>query len=73
MFDAEGAELGEPCPQCGGTDTVTYSYREGFTELECRGCGFSSEAPEVGDLARYRGDLKEKGAQPPVPIKKLEA
>ena len=73
MFDAEGVELGEACPQCGSSDTVTFVYTEGFSELECRACGFTSEAPDITDLARYRGDLKEKGALPPIPIKKLEA
>lgn len=73
MYDAEGVELGEACPQCGGRDTVTFVYTEGFSELECRACGFTSEAPDIADLARYRGDLKEKGALPPVPVKKLEA
>lgn len=73
MFDAEGVELGEVCPQCGGSDTVTFLYNEGFAELECRSCGFTSEAPEIADLARYRGDLREADALPPIPIKKLEA
>ena len=73
MFDAEGVELGKACPQCGGRDTVTFVYTEGFSELECRTCGFTSEAQDVADLARYRGDLKEAGDLPPIPIKKLEA
>ena len=73
MFDAEGVELEETCPQCGGGDTVTFVYAEGFSELECRTCGFSTEAPEIGDLARYRGELKEKSTSPPIPVKKLEA
>ncbi len=74
-FDAEGLELGESCPQCGSSDTVTYMYNEGFTELECRLCAYTSEAPEIADLARFRGDLKETGASdaPPIPLKKLEA
>ncbi len=74
MFDAEGVELGETCPQCGGRDTVTFVYTEGFSELECRACGFTSEAPEITELARFRGELKEQGSElPPIPIKKLEA
>lgn len=73
MYDAEGVELEEACPQCGGRDTVTFVYTEGFSELECRACGFTSEAPDIADLARYRGDLKETSSLPPVPIKKLEA
>jgi Zn ribbon nucleic-acid-binding protein len=74
-FDAEGTELGEPCPQCESVDTVTYLYVEGFTELECRACGFTSEVQEIADLARYRGDLRERDTTnlPPIPLKKLEA
>lgn len=73
-FDAEGLELGEVCPQCESTDTVTYTYTEGFTELECRRCGYSSEASDIADLARFRGELKEESdARPPFPVKKLEA
>jgi len=74
-YDAEGVELSEPCPQCGGENTVTYLYNEGFTELECRTCGFNSELEDIAELARYRGDLRErKGAKlPPIPVKKLEA
>ncbi len=76
-FDAEGVELGEACPQCGDSNTVTYLYNEGFSELECRRCAYTSEAPEIADLARFRGDLKEygtgKNSMPPIPIKKLEA
>ena len=77
-FDAEGLELGEMCPQCGGSDTVTYLYNEGFSELECRRCAYTSEAPEIADLARFRGDLKEGHTKenpdaPLIPIKKLEA
>jgi uncharacterized metal-binding protein (TIGR02443 family) len=73
-FDAEGTELGESCPACGGEDTVTYLYAEGFSELECRRCGYSSEAAEIADLARFAGDLKERRTDlPPIPIKKLEA
>lgn len=78
-FGAEGLEQGDPCPQCGSGDTVTYTYPEGFSELECRHCGFSSEAEatleEVGELTRYPGELREARAQrlPPVPLKKLEA
>ena len=73
-FDAEGVELGESCPQCSSSDTVTYLYNEGFSELECRRCGYTTEAAEIADLARFRGELKEQGSElPPIPIKKLEA
>lgn len=78
-FDAEGLELGESCPRCESSDTITYEYSEGFTELECRRCGYTSEALEIADLARFSGDLREQGRErtrpdlPPIPIKKLEA
>jgi uncharacterized metal-binding protein (TIGR02443 family) len=73
-FDAEGVELGESCPQCGSSDTVTYLYNEGFSELECRRCGYTTEAADIAELARFRGELKEQGSElPPIPIKKLEA
>lgn len=77
MFDAEGTFAMETCPQCGSQNTVTYTYTEGFNELECQNCGYSSEEEEIVALTRYRGDLKEAkgspGSLPPVPIKKLEA
>jgi len=73
VFDAEGMELGEACPQCGSSNTVTYLYAEGFSELECRHCTYTSEALDIADLARFSGDLKERGEQPPIPIKKLDA
>lgn len=73
MFDAEGMELGEACPQCGSSNTVTYLFNEGFSELECRHCAYTSEALDIADLARFSGDLKERGEQPPIPIKKLDA
>ncbi len=73
-FDAEGVELGESCPQCGSSDTVTYLYNEGFSELECRRCGYTTEAADIAELARFRGELKEQGSELPlIPIKKLEA
>lgn len=72
-FDAEGERRAEPCPECGSQDTVTYVYVEGDTDLECRSCGFSSEATDIRDLTRYRGDLLEHKQVPPVPLKKLKA
>jgi len=72
-FDAEGEKRAEPCPECGSQDTVTYVYAEGDTELECRCCGFNSEATDISDLTRYRGDLLEHKQVPPVPLKKLKA
>ncbi len=74
MIDAEGIYNGEPCPRCGSTGTVTYQYREGFSELECPSCGFSSEAEELADLQRYDGDLLEVDRDvPPLPLRPIEA
>lgn len=72
-FDAEGERRAEPCPLCGSQDTITYVYVEGDTDLECCRCGFSSEAADISDLTRYRGDLLEHNQVPPVPLKKLKA
>lgn len=75
MFDAEGRREGTPCPKCHGSKTVTYYFEEGFSELECEACGYTSEQPELSALNRYRGDLLEKSDEelPPIPLKKLEA
>ena len=73
-YDAEGVAGEEACPECGSLQTVTYHFREGFTELECRACGYSSEREDITELTRYRGELRERGREgPPVPVKKLEA
>lgn len=74
-WDAEGIEAQDICPECGSSDTVTYLYQEGFSELECRHCGYNSEHDEISDLTRYRGDLLERsqGPLPPVPTKKIKA
>ncbi len=76
MFNAEGWHNQDPCPRCGSTQTITYEYDEGFSELECEACGFCSEAQELSDLARYRGELREAGEPddlPLIPFKKLDA
>lgn len=74
-FDAEGQGLGEVCPQCNSTKTVTYVYNEGFSELECEACGFNSEQLELSDLIRFQGTLLEQQTQnaPPIPLKKMRA
>ncbi|HEX7021274.1 MAG TPA: hypothetical protein VF171_00350 [Trueperaceae bacterium] len=72
-YDAEGVQNQESCPKCGSTDTVTYVYQEGFTELECRACGYSSEAGDIADLTRFDSALLEQDALPPVPVKKIKA
>lgn len=75
MYDAEGSFDGLPCPDCGSRETITYHYREGFEELECRACGFRSDREELSELGRYRGELRERtGADKPLlPLKPLEA
>lgn len=74
MIDAEGTYAGEPCPECGSTDTVTFEYREGFTELECPSCGYRSDAAELSALQSYGGSLLESRRDvPPLPRKPLEA
>lgn len=75
MYDAEGRRANELCPQCGSTDTITYDYTEGFSELECEQCGFRSDGDELSALNRFRGDLKERAGVdlPPIPIKKMKA
>ncbi len=63
MVDAEGRHNGDSCPRCGGVATITYYYDEGFEELECPECGYSSEATELDALARYDSELVEAGAR----------
>ena len=73
MWDAEGSRDGETCPNCHSTKTITYHYREGFTELECEECGYQSDLVDLDQLTRFRGDLKEKNRDVFVPVKKLKA
>lgn len=74
MFDAEGFEEGIVCPECGSDDTVSYHYREGFVELECRRCGYRSDAEELAALQRFDGELLEgDDEEPPIPMKSLKA
>lgn len=61
-MDAEGFNEQTPCPDCGSIDTVTYRYVEGFSELECRTCGYRSDSQELADLTRYQGSVLERGA-----------
>ncbi len=75
-FDAEGAREGEPCPLCSSTATVTYRYTEGFEELDCTVCGYSSEQEELSDLHRFGGTLLERDNDkdlPPVPVGRMRA
>ncbi len=76
MIDAEGQREDAPCPACGSRDTITYHYVEGFTELECAGCGYRSDAEELEALQRFTGDLleSEQGDDaPPIPMRSLKA
>jgi Zn ribbon nucleic-acid-binding protein len=75
MFDAEGSFDDEPCPACGSKNTITYRYEEGFSELECRVCGFRSDQDELSELQRYSGDLleTEHDTPPVVPFKSMKA
>lgn len=50
----------DACPQCNSSDTESYSYPEGFSELRCHACGYDSEAEEISALLRYEGTLLEK-------------
>ncbi|MFA5569183.1 MAG: hypothetical protein WC972_11125 [Trueperaceae bacterium] len=58
-MDAEGFHEGVPCPRCGGVNTITYHYVEGFSELECPTCGYRSDAAELDALTRFESDLAE--------------
>jgi uncharacterized metal-binding protein (TIGR02443 family) len=57
VYDAEGSHDGVPCPECGNEDTISWHYDEGFDELECRACGFRSDARDLADLERAAGDV----------------
>lgn len=74
MIDAEGTHAGERCPDCGSTRTVTFFYREGFSELECPDCGYRSDAEELSALQSFGGALLETERDiPPLPRKAMEA
>lgn len=76
MYDAEGMRNGEPCPSCGSSNTISYLFNEGFSELECHHCGYSSEQDDIAELTRYSGDLHEgelTNTVSPVPVKRIKA
>lgn len=75
MYDAEGSRDGTPCPECGDEDTVTWRFEEGFEELECRRCGYRSDAEELAALERDARDLllKDDPDPPPLPKRPLDA
>lgn len=75
MFDGEGSFDDHPCPGCGSENTVTYAYNEGFSEIECRRCGYRSDQDELSALQRFDGELLEgdNDEPPPVPLKAMKA
>lgn len=75
-MDAEGFEEGVECPACGGHDTITFRYREGFEEFECPRCGYRSDDEELDALTRFGGNLLEadEGERAaPIPRRSLKA
>ncbi len=74
-MDAEGRREEAPCPECGSRDTITYHYVEGFTEVECRACGYRSDADELSALQRFSGEVLERSGDdlPPVPMRAMKA
>lgn len=75
MYDAEGSHDGVPCPECGSDDTISWHYGEGFDELECRACGFRSDADDLADLERAAGDVLvgDDDTTAPLPRRPLRA
>ena len=75
MYDAEGSHDGVPCPQCGSDATVSWRFAEGYDELECRACGYRSDAEELDALEREVGDVLrgDEGPAGPLPKRPLRA
>ncbi len=75
MYDAEGSHDGVPCPQCGSDATVSWRFAEGYDELECRTCGYRSDAEELEALEREVGDVLrgDEGPATPLPKRPLRA
>lgn len=65
MADAEGRLGGVPCPNCGDRGTITYGYTEGFDELECPNCGYTSDSEELDALGYLAAGLPEPRRQEP--------
>lgn len=70
MVDAEGSFDGVPCPDCGSEETISWRFAEGFDELECRTCGFRSDAGAIADLERAAGDVLKGDDEVDVPAPK---
>jgi len=66
-YDAEGSHDGRPCPKCGSDRTISWHFSEGFDELECRACGYRSDAGELTALRRESGDLLRRDEEAPIP------
>lgn len=66
-YDAEGRHDSVPCPECGSTRTVSWHYREGFDELECRACGYRSDEEEIEALRREAADVLRGDDDAPFP------
>ena len=50
---AGGEDMKNPCRFCGGTGTVSVSYRDGDYEEPC-GCGGGEEVPGLSRMIRHR-------------------
>ena len=50
---AGGEDVKNPCRFCGGTGTVSVSYRDGDYEEPC-GCGGGEEVPGLSRMIRHR-------------------
>ncbi len=76
-FDAEGVNQQVPCPSCGSERTVTWMFDVGPDELECRDCGYRSDAASLRDLQRDAGDVLEgdgsEGLPAPTKVRSLKA
>lgn len=68
VFDATGSFDADVCPRCGSNATITYHYEEGFEELECRACGYVSDAEELAALQRFESELLEDSVDQGSPI-----
>jgi uncharacterized metal-binding protein (TIGR02443 family) len=70
VYDAEGSHDGVPCPTCGSEATISWHFAEGFVELECRTCGYRSDAEEIAALERESGELLAGDDPPEAPLPK---
>jgi len=73
MYDATGSYDEEECPRCGNRDTVTWHFADGFEEMECRTCGWVSDAEELAALQRFGGRVLEREDSTGSPVNRLSA